>query len=662
MKLFSRLRKDVTEHNAHDTNVQAQSDNSKKVQNENNDNQKEVKKQPQEQKNEKNQTEHTKNTEPVRTIKVPETDSGDNQIVSVHDQRVKIENDMNNLSHEYAQLRGKLKLNLFGERDEYQKKFDSLNKQLKDLTDNEQGVQDNIERNKNEDDGKEKERLAGIRADARHQNELLYKYKEQQKNLAERIEKDDKKLDRKQKELEKNQQEETDLSTAIKNETDLQKMMALMEKQKSQVDKIYKNRDKIKKEIQEIQDKLGESKKDLNDVNININEISSAIALLKTKINQLDQQIKDNRSQRNRTINQLEASSRSNVNELKGLKLQIKNVTENINYVDKYIKDVFHAAYLVREVFLEPTKQYLVLSNSIEKEQQETDLFDMASYLEKKMETKVTLVTTFYNTQFDNIVDGYAKSMNIERPDVLNLFDDLQYSDNPTDKKVSIPVSNNRVIRTDVKTQNTLIYDQSGTLLMTVEHFNDAISKINYFKNDKIVKTNVYDQDGILSSTQTFNKEQKLIEENYFRTDGTIVITITYESGVANDFQVFDEAGLMIQDFDKKEEFISWWIKSHYQDQSDIVFVGSSTDLLYKAVANVRDPEKTDLITFVEEAHSNIGRIKALLHKEPLIHNIFVQYEKDLHSIENTTDRDISVSAIKTAVSDEMYLPESLKI
>lgn len=662
MKLFSRLRKDVADHNARDTNVQAQSnptENNSKAQDSQPNNQTNSSQKPV-----KDATQTEKKEKPVKVIKTPQisNDTGNNELGTVHDQRVQIESDMNNLSHEYAQLRGKLKLNLFSERDDYQGKLNKLNKQLRDLQDNEAAVQENIDKNKNEDDGKERERLAGIRADQKHQNELLYKYKEQQKKLAENIEKSDKKRDKKQAELNKNQKEETDLSAAIKNETDLQKMMALMEKQKSQIDKIYKRRESINDDLKELQTKLGNDKKDLNDVNVNINEISSNIALLKTQINQVEQGIKNAQEQRVRTLNQLDASSKSNTNDIKGLKIQIKNITDNINYVDKYIKDVFHAAYLVREVFLEPTKDYLILSDSIDKQQQETDFFDIVHYLENKLNKKVTLVTSFYNNHFDSILDGYTKSMNIERPDVINLFDNLQESDNPSDKPVSIPESNNWVTRTDVKTQNTLIYDQSGNLMMTVEYFEDQINRINYFKNSKIVKTNVYNTDGILSSTQIFNKDQKLGEENFYRTDGSIVITITYESGVANDFQVFDGSGLLTEDFDKKEELVSWWINSLYEGKEDIVFVGSSTDLLYKAVAEIRDQDKTDLITFVENAHSNIGRIKALLHKEPLINNIFVQYERDLHSIENTTDRDISVSAIKTAVSDEMYLPESLKI
>lgn len=662
MKLFSRLRKDVSDHNARDTNVQAQSHPTDNKSNSTEDHPKE-----QISNNHKPVKDPIKTEQPEKTtttIKTPQvtSDNGNNAVVSVHDQRVQIESNMNQLSHEYAQLRGKLKLNLFSERDDYQGKLNNLNKQLKSLQANEDAVQDNLKKNKEEDDGKEKERLASVRADQKHQNDLLYRYKEQQKKLATSIEKNDKKLTKKQAELAKNQKSETDLSAAIKNETDLQKMMVLMEKQKTQIDKIYKSREKINAELAEIQTDLGNDKKDLKDVNLNINEISSNIALLKTKTTSIEQKIKNDQLHRTSLINQLEGSSKSNLNDIKGLKMQIKNVTDNINYVDKYIKDVFHAAYLVREVFLEPQKQYLVLSDSIDKEQQETDLFDIVHYLETKMHIKVTLVTSFFNNQFGDIVDGYTKSMNIERPDEVNLFTDMQQSDNPSTKPVEIPESNNWVTRTDVKTQNTLIYDQSGNLLMTVEYLDDKINRIKYFKNSKIVKTNIYNEDGILSSTQIFNKDQKLGEENFFRTDGSIVITITYESGVANDFQVFDGSGLLTQDFDKKEELVTWWINKLYADQDDIVFVGSSTDLLYKAVAEVRDQDKSDLITFVENAHSNIGRIKALLHKEPLINNIFVQYERDLHSIENTTDRDISVSAIKTAVSDEMYLPESLKI
>ncbi len=663
MKLFSRLRKDVSDNDARDTNVQDQSHPTENQQELNENQQNETTESAQKPVKDDTQSEEFEKTVTNdRTPDVSSVNNGNNAVVSIHDQRVKIEKDMNNLSHEYAQLRGKLKLNLFSERDDYQNKLNQLNKQLRALQDNESAVQENIENSQNEDDGKERERLAGIRADQKHQNELLYKFKEQQKSLASNIEKNDKMLEKKQKNLEKNQQEETDLSSAIKNETDLQKMMALMEKQKTQVEKIYESRQQLTVEISDIEKTLGNDKKDLNDVNININEISSTIALLKTKIDQVDGRIKENQAQRSRLINQLEASSKSNQNEINGIQIQAKNVNDNITYVDKYIKDVFHAAYLVREVYLQPQKRYLVLSDAIDKEQQETDLFDIVNYLEKKMETQVTLVTSFFNNQFASIVDGYTKSMNIERPDVVNLFDNLQQSENPTDKRVSIPEREDWVSRTDVKTQNTLIYDQSGVLLMTVEYFDDNISRINYFKNSKIIKTNSYNADGILSSTQSFNKDQKLDEENFFRTDGSIVVTINYESGVANDFQVFDESGLLTQDFDKKEELITWWISTLYAGQDDIVFVGSSTDLLYKAVAASRDQETTELITFVENAHSNIGRIKALLHKEPLISDIFVQFERDLHSIENTTDRDISVSAIKTAINDEMYLPESLKI
>lgn len=296
VKLFSRLRKDVTDKNARDTTAQAQSHPSEDSSNSNRSSSESSNEASQKNPQTDSSTKKINKSEADSAPQVSNSDKSNNQIVSVHDKRVKIEKDMNSLSHEYAQLRGKLKLNLFSERDDYQSKLNSLTKQLHDLQDNEKAVQEQLENNRNENDGKETERLAGIRADQKHQNELLYKYKEQQKTLAGSIEKNDKQLASKQTQLAKNQKEEADLSNEIKNETDLQKMLALMEKQKSQIDKIYKSRQKINDELADIQSELGNNKKDLNDVNVNINEISSSVALLKTKINQVEQNIQNNRA------------------------------------------------------------------------------------------------------------------------------------------------------------------------------------------------------------------------------------------------------------------------------------------------------------------------------------------------------------------------------
>ncbi|WP_040521535.1 hypothetical protein, partial [Companilactobacillus versmoldensis] len=67
-----------------------------------------------------------------------------------------------------------------------------------------------------------------------------------------------------------------------------------------------------------------------------------------------------------------------------------------------------------------------------------------------------------------DIIDAKAKTSHLPIPNVVNIFDQLQTSSNPTDKKVAIPENTDWVTRTDVESQDTFIYDQKQTLLMTV--------------------------------------------------------------------------------------------------------------------------------------------------------------------------------------------------
>ncbi|MCS6105769.1 hypothetical protein, partial [Clostridium botulinum] len=57
----------------------------------------------------------------------------ENLPVSVHDKRINIEEQMNGLSHQYAQLRNDLKTNLFTEKDDFEAKKETLDKYLKTL-------------------------------------------------------------------------------------------------------------------------------------------------------------------------------------------------------------------------------------------------------------------------------------------------------------------------------------------------------------------------------------------------------------------------------------------------------------------------------------------------------------------------------------------------
>lgn len=586
----------------------------------------------------------------------------ENLPVTVHDKRIKIEEQMNGLSHQYAQLRNDLKTNLFTEKDDFEAKKETLDNYLKTLKRDEKESNDKLADTKAQNDDAAKEHLASVNADRKEQEENLAKLQSELNELNSEINTKTAKLESLQNDLAKNEQSETDMSTSIKEEKDLQKMLALMEDQKNSINTLYDQRKDLKSQINDGQEDITKLNGQADDLNAQISQVNSQINDYKQQANEIDDKMKSDHNYRIETIAGLERHIQSLGEEHQKIDGELGEVNDNIDYISKYIKDVFHSAYLVRDVYLDKDKEYYVVADDFESDASKNDLFGMANYLETKLQKPVTIVSSFYNNHIHEVIDTKAKTDHLPIPNVVNLFDQLQSSPNPTDKKVAIPENESWVTRTDVESQDTFIYDQKQTLLMTVAYFNKTIDSINYYKNDTIVKTNIYNADGQLSSTQNFNKNKELAEQNFYRTDGSIVLTVIFEKNNAVSYQLFDKNGLLEHDFNEKSELITWWLKSISPNTDNAVFVGNNSDLLYQLIMNVNSISSDDTIRLLQDVVKNIDAVIDLLDKNNDIKDIFVQTDDDLHAIENKTNRDISVSVINTSSNGMLSLPESLKI
>ncbi|KRK78114.1 hypothetical protein FC67_GL001451 [Companilactobacillus alimentarius DSM 20249] len=582
--------------------------------------------------------------------------------VSVHDKRIKIEEQMNDLSHQYAQLRNDLKTNLFTEKDDFEAKKETLDNYLKTLKRDEKESTEKLADTKAQNDDAAKEHLAVVNADRKELEQKLNDLQDQLKKLNSEIDTKTTHLKSLQTKLAQNEQSETDMSTSIKEEKDLQKMLVLMEKQKQSINTLYDQRKDLKEQINSSQENIATLNSQADELNTNISDVNKQITELQQKAQDINDQMKSDHNYRIETIAGLERHIQSLGEEHKKIDGELSEVNENIAYISKYIKDVFHSAYLVRDVYLDKDKEYYVAADDFDSDSSQNDLFGMINYLESKLQKPVTLVSTFYNNHLHEIIDQKAKDQHIAIPNVVNLFDQLQSSSNPTDKKVAIPENTEWVTRTDVESKDTFIYDQKQTLLMTVEYFTKKINRINYYKNDQIVKTNIYNSDGQLSATQNFNKTKELSEENFYRTDGSIVLTVIFDKKKAVSYQLFDKNGLLEQDFNEKSELITWWLKSISPNTQNAVFVGNNSDLLYQLIINSNSISSDDTILLLQDVSQKIDDVIALLDKKPELSDLFVQTEDDLHAIENKTNRDISVSVINTSSDGTLSLPESLKI
>ncbi|WP_057766393.1 hypothetical protein [Companilactobacillus tucceti] len=606
---------------------------------------------------EKDQITSSNNNTPAET-----SDESANLPVSIKDQRIGIEDQMNELSHQYTQLRNDLKTNLFTEKDELENKKDTLSNYLDTLNRDQTETDEKLADIKSQNDNAEKEKLARVRADQKEQEDFLSDYKDQKNTLTAKLERNQQTLEEKQKDLADNEQSEKDLSGSIKEEKDLQKMLALMEDQKTAINKLYEQRAEIQKDIDDVNEEIQKLNSQLDEVNGKINQTNSAINSLKGNANQIESKIKNDRNYRIETTASLERHVQSLDEEHKKIESELSEVNNNKAYIEKYIKDVFHSAFLVRDVYLDKDKDYYVLADSFDNNNQMNNLFDMIRFLESKLQKPVTVISTFYDEKLSEKVDSEIQSNHLETPNVVNLFDQLQVSADPTEQPVTIPENDGWITRTDVESKDTLIYDQNNNLLMTVEYDEEKINRINYYKNEQINKTNIYNAAGQLSSVQIFNKKQELTEQSFYRTDGSIVLTVIFDGEKANSYQLFDANGLLEHDFNKKDELIAWWLKSLTLDSDNSVFVGNNDDLLYKLITNDNKIESDKFIPLLTNAQKNIKEVINLLTANTNILNILVEHAEDLQAIETSTTRDISVSSISHSSSNELYLPDSLKI
>ncbi|WP_334333176.1 MULTISPECIES: hypothetical protein [unclassified Companilactobacillus] len=609
-----------------------------------------------------------KNQEPTPTsqaqsTEVAEKPAEEEQLpMSVHDKRVKIEEQMNDLSHQYAQLRNDLKTNLFTEKDDFETKKETLDNYLETLKRDESESTEKLADTKAQNDDAAKEQLAHVKADRKDLEAKLSDLQDRLKDLNSDINARTAHLESLQTNLAKNEQSESDMSTSIKEEKDLQKMLVLMEKQKNSINTLYDQRKDLKTQINSAQENIANLTSNADELNTNISDVNNQIEDLVQKAKDINDKMKNDHNYRIETIAGLERHLQSLDEEHKKIDGELSEVNNNIDYITKYIKDVFHSAYLVRDVYLDKEKQYFVAADKFDSDADQNDLFGMVNYLETKLQKPVTIVSTFYNNHLHASLDQKAKDLKIAIPNVVNLFEQLQASPNPTDKKVAIPENQDWVTRTDVESQDTFIYDQKQTLLMTVEYFDKKIDRINYYKNDQIVKTNIYNGDGQLSSMQKFNQDKQLTEQSFYRTDGSIVLTIIFDKNNAISYQLFDKNGLLEHDFNEKSELITWWLKSISPDTENAVFVGNNSDLLYQLITSVNSISSDNTILLLQNVAKRIDDVITLLDKKSEVHDIFVQSEDDLHAIENKTNRDISVSVINTMSDGTLSLPVSLKI
>lgn len=583
-----------------------------------------------------NNTVLTPNTEERVTSNMSKNAAKENSTDN-HKTSSQLESEMSELATQYSKLRASLKLSLFSERDELTTDRDQTEQLLTDL--NNRQVQYTDQKNEllAQDDSELQNQLDGNKQQLENQNELIEKYQEQNNGVEEELQTNANELSKVAASIDSNRQAEDNLSAEIKTETDLKKMYELMENQKKAVANLYDEREKLTEQRDTLLNKKDELTNENQQLLNSINETSANASEIKNQIAQLERQIQDNSQQRKQNIAQLTSQLSSVSNELTAQNNHLVTVNKSIKQLDNKIQTTFNSEHLVRDIKFNPEKTYAILQPSTDESGKQTGaIYDFVS---KNSDNKVITLT---NQGFNNL-----SSIDTS---VIDLYHDLQQSDSPTSKRVS--VQDKPEWKTEKLDGKTKISDDNDKLLMIVNFDNNLISSIDYYTDDKINKTNVYNHDGILSKVKFYNDKESIIEETFYRTDGSTVLTKQFESEQLTSIQLFDDDGLQTKVFSSENDLIKWWFENSTKNYKNLVLIGDPTDDTFKALSADADL-KADTLVYLDNVHSNIGRIRALLHSKPVIYDILVNTQDDLQSIEDITDRDINVSVITDTVYDK---------
>lgn len=577
----------------------------------------------------------------TETINEPSTPV---QKLSNHDQRLKLESEMAELANKYGKLRNSLKLRLFAEHDELISDKEETESAISGL----RAQQKSFHTQKNnlvaEDDAELYEQLENNKQQYGNQTELIKKYEEQNNEIVSQLTDNTQELNKISTSIENNKQAEDNLSEEIKGETDLKKMYELMENQKKAVANLYEEREQLeatRTELLSVKNKLTEENQQL--VN-SINQTSDTASKIRSKITQLEKQIKENTQRRTKNISQLVGQLNTMANDLETRDRHLDQVNKQIDILNKKIQDTFQSDYLVRNVTFSANKNYTILQPTVDINEELTkNLFEFVS---NNTENKATLISTLPSNKMTG-------------KNIFSLYSYLQYSENPSSKKVTINDKDEWI--TVAEEDLTKVFDGQRNLLMTIKYTDNQISSITYYTDERVNKINIYNENGILSKSQFYTEKGSIDEENYYRTDGSTVLTKQFENDQLTSIQMFDENGLQTNVFNSELQLAKWWFDKVTNQKENIVVIGDPTDEIFKdIIADTNNPVES--LVFLNNVHSNIGRVRALLHGKPVINNLLVTTDEDLQSIEDITDRDLSVSVINEKIysNNSQTLPNSL--
>ncbi|WP_416353811.1 hypothetical protein ACNAN0_02920 [Agrilactobacillus fermenti] len=445
------------------------------------------------------------------------------------------------------------------------------------------------------------------------------------------------------------------LSDTIKNESDLVKMMALVEENKKQALTLVAEQ-KEYTEKQATLDKESQTiKAQLEQLQTQLNDDQTELTAKQRAVKEIESQIENARRQRAQKQAALATQQNNLKQQMDVVSMKISGYQSNLESMQKQIKAAFGTSYFIQDVQFDQSADFFVMLSQPLAEASQTDV-DLLNYLQNQVEKPLTLVSLTYDPQLKDHLMSWAKQKQLTVPKVINIFTEIQASAENTAPVITIHESDNLQGEWSKDHRFKEYHDIDGQLKMVAAFGNgEQMQAIRYYENGKLNKMITLNDQGQLSRSEQYNDDGQVTVAEYYRVDGTLALKCWHHEANAVTVEVYDNNELKTQSFASEADFDYWWLSSYLGLQSNIILVGMDNDITYRKLIS---EQSIPALPYLVNVKKNLSQLKAMLHgKHPWL-QMLVSSRTERSLLEGIIDRDINISCVST--QQDYALPKSL--
>lgn len=463
--------------------------------------------------------------------------------------------------------------------------------------------------------------------------------------------------------------DKNDLFVQLKSEDKVEVFLEKAELVRNQIKALTKQQDQKaadiekmvdrEKQLQETTEKVTEQNKTLqdrlNDIETTIEQIGHRRNKWQADIGEYEASLKDLNAQLVATTQSSEALEKQRGEWDKRLKVVQQKLLQftNANVSTSNI-DLGHGSYY----FYTPDVPQITQENQ--------DVIRGYEQFFKQRHITPILLTTAYNEEGQRQLSELKRKGKIDNQvTMINLYDDLQgrlttripkkiaFTPDPTWRKE------------EAKHANQIQYFNVNDEVVRVVVYRPnrpQIWMINYFEMGQLMKRDVFDHDGYLSVTQTFDilDHNQIKEERFYKDDGSVRLVKHYDTfaGDLIDIQVMDDQELLFNVFHSEVDFEANWIRQKIseQDQSRLMI-----NVSYPGFAQLAGSGSASYSLIPILDSMNQDKLKDALDRANLVQTVATDDEKKAQQFQDWFGQRYSIWVIKKADYDpnnfHMVLP-----